>query len=53
MHTCQNRYDAVVHVESVGGHWKITDLELLEEQRIDPNAPSSTLPADDKMPASR
>ncbi len=39
IHTRQNLYDAVVTVESIDGRWKITDLELLEERRIDPNAP--------------
>lgn len=39
IHTRQNRYDAIVSVEAIDGRWKITDLELLEERRIDPNAP--------------
>ena len=38
VHTRRNRYDAVVTVEAVDGVWRITDLELLEEQRIDPFA---------------
>jgi hypothetical protein len=36
IHTRQNQYEAIVTVESVGGSWKITGLELLEEKRIDP-----------------
>jgi hypothetical protein len=36
VHTRRNRYDAVVTVEAVDGIWKITDLEVLEEQRVDP-----------------
>ena len=39
IHMLQNLYDAVVQVEAIDGQWKITDLELLEEKRIDPNAP--------------
>ena len=38
-HTRQNLYDAVVTVEAIDGRWKITGIELLEERRIDPNAP--------------
>ena len=38
----QNLYDAVVKVESIDGRWKITNLELLEEQRIDPSKPVSS-----------
>ncbi len=38
-HTRQNLYDAVVTIEAVDGRWKITGLDLLEERRIDPNAP--------------
>jgi hypothetical protein len=39
IHTRQNLYDAIVTVEAIDGRWKITDLELLEERRIDPNTP--------------
>ena len=39
IHTRQNLYDAIVTIEAIDGQWKITDLELLEEMRIDPNAP--------------
>jgi hypothetical protein len=38
-HTRQNLYDAIVSIEAIDGRWKITDIELLEERRIDPNAP--------------
>ncbi len=42
VHTRRNRYDALVTVEAIDGAWKITDLEILEEQRIDPaKMPSS------------
>jgi hypothetical protein len=39
IHMRQNLYDAIITVEAIDGQWKITDLELLEEKRIDPNAP--------------
>ena len=42
IHMRQNLYDAVVKVESIDGRWKITNLELLEEQRIDPSKPVSS-----------
>ncbi len=38
IHTRENQYEANISVEAVGGVWKITDLELLEEKRIDPYA---------------
>jgi hypothetical protein len=38
VHTRENRYHAIVTVQAVDGNWKITGLELLEEERIDPNA---------------
>ena len=41
IHTRQNRYDAIVTIKPVDGAWKIVDLELLEERRIDPFAPST------------
>ncbi len=41
VHTRRNRYDAVVTVEALDGVWKITDLEVLEEQRVDPGAASA------------
>ena len=39
IHTRQNQYDAIITVEPVDGSWKITNLDLLEEKRIDPYAP--------------
>jgi hypothetical protein len=38
IHTRENQYEANITVEPVDGAWKITDLELLEEKRIDPYA---------------
>jgi hypothetical protein len=38
VHTRENLYEANISVEVVDGVWKITDLELLEEKRIDPYA---------------
>jgi hypothetical protein len=38
VHTRQNQYDAIVTVKADQGDWKISGLELLEEQRIDPAA---------------
>jgi hypothetical protein len=35
IHMRKNQYEANISVEPVGGAWKITDLELLEEKRID------------------
>ena len=35
IHIRKNQYDAYITVEPVDGTWKITDLELLEEKRID------------------
>ena len=36
IHTRRNRYDAIVTVAAVDGTWKIVDLEILEEERVDP-----------------
>jgi hypothetical protein len=36
IHMRKNQYEADVSVEPVDGAWKITNLELLEEKRIDP-----------------
>ena len=36
IHTRKNQYDANITVEPVDGVWKITELELLDEKRIDP-----------------
>jgi len=41
IHTRQNRYDAIVTIKPVDGAWKIIDLDLLEETRIDPFAQSA------------
>ena len=38
IHIRQNQYEANISVEPMGGVWKITGLELLEEKRIDPYA---------------
>jgi hypothetical protein len=38
VHTRQNLYDAIVTIEAVDGTWKITKLEVIEENRIDPSA---------------
>jgi len=38
IHTRENHYDANITMEPVDAAWKITDLELLEEKRIDPYA---------------
>ena len=38
IHTRENLYNANITVEPVDGAWKITDLVLLEERRIDPYA---------------
>ena len=35
IHIRKNQYEANITVEPVDGAWKITDLELLEEKRID------------------
>jgi len=36
IHTRQNRYDAVVTLKPIDGAWKIVNLDVLEEKRIDP-----------------
>jgi len=38
IHMRKNQYEANIAVEAVEGLWKITGLELLEEERIDPYA---------------
>jgi len=38
VHTRQNLYDAIVTIKAVDGTWKITELEVIEENRIDPSA---------------
>ncbi len=42
IHQRINQYRAEVTVESIAGAWRITRLEVLEEERIDPNAPPAT-----------
>ncbi len=42
IHTRQNQYEANIIVEPLDGVWKITELEILEEKRIDPYAKSKT-----------
>ena len=41
IHMRKNRYDAIVTVEADNGAWKIADLEVLEEKRIDPASTGS------------
>jgi len=41
VHTRRNQYDAIVTVKADQGDWKISGLELLEEQRIDPATPGA------------
>jgi len=36
VHMRKNYYNALITVSGIDGRWKITDLELLEETRIDP-----------------
>jgi hypothetical protein len=36
VHTRRNRYHAVVTVEADSGAWRITGMEILQQQRIDP-----------------
>jgi hypothetical protein len=38
VHTRQNLYDAIVTIKAVDGTWKITELEVIEENRIDSSA---------------
>jgi hypothetical protein len=42
IHTRRNHYDAIVTVEAVDGAWKITDLEVLEEKRVEPGIGSAS-----------
>lgn len=42
VHTRQNLYDAIVTIEAVDGAWKISELEVIEENRIEPSAASVT-----------
>jgi hypothetical protein len=38
IHTRKNMYDALITLEPIDRAWKIINLELLEEKRVDPNA---------------
>ena len=40
IHRRANQYDAVITVEPINGAWKITAIDLREEQRVDPNTPN-------------
>ncbi len=40
IHRRANQYDAVITGGPIDGVWKITAIDLREEQRIDPNAPN-------------
>ena len=42
VHVRRNRYRAIVTIGAIDGSWKITGLELLEEERIDPAAQQAT-----------
>jgi len=42
VHTRQNAYDAIVTVEAIDGVWKIRELEVIDEQRLDPSAGSAS-----------
>ena len=44
-HIRQNLYDAILTIQSIDGVWKITGMEVLEESRIDPNAPPAAAAA--------
>ncbi|MCP3869674.1 MAG: hypothetical protein GY703_16600 [Gammaproteobacteria bacterium] len=41
VHVRTNQYQAIIRLTPTEGSWKITGLELLEEQRIDAGAPGS------------
>ena len=34
IHQRTNQYEALIRVETVDGEWKITELELLQEERV-------------------
>ncbi len=42
VHVRKNQYEAVVTLEAVDGSWKITGLDLLEEQRVDAYAQTAS-----------
>lgn len=37
VHQRTNQYEAIFHVEDIGGIWKVTQMELLDEQRLEFN----------------
>jgi hypothetical protein len=41
IHTRQNLYDAILTLVIANGSWKINEIELLEEKRLDPYAPAT------------
>jgi hypothetical protein len=43
IHRRANQYDAVIAIEPIEGVWKITAIDLREEQRVDPNAPATPI----------
>lgn len=38
LHQRKNLYDAIVNVEDINGVWKITAMEIVEEQRVAPSS---------------
>ncbi len=46
IHVRENLYDAEIRVEAVDGKWKITELEIVEEKRIEPGSARAESPAD-------
>ena len=42
IHNRVNQYEAIVTVETVEGAWKIIQLDLLEETRLDPAVQQKT-----------
>lgn len=53
VHTRHNLYDAVVTVEAIDGHWKIAALDLLQEQRISPDAAASATKVNENSSGAR
>ncbi len=45
IHTRENLYDALLRIEAVEGKWKITELEILEEKRVEPGSARKPVPA--------
>jgi hypothetical protein len=44
VHTRENAYDAIVTIEAIDGVWKIRNLDVIDEQRIDPSAAAAANP---------